>query len=274
MRKPWVHLGAVVMSLALVGLRVAATTRAGPRTAAADDRRRGQQRDDSGGRRRRCRRHGGRARGHEGHHPAGELSDDFKTRLNDAWVAAGNEPLKDYNYAAETYDAIVIIALAAEKAKTDGIDYAKEINGITRDGDKCDDFASCKAIIDKGGDPDYDGLSGPLEFNGAGEPMQASYGVLQFGSDNRLDDSLTTYEQVTAPASADIPDVAVEGTRTGDGELKIGSILPQTGSLAFLGPPEFARFDLAIADINEAGGVLGKPVVGIKGDSVTPPPTP
>ncbi|MEZ5231916.1 MAG: hypothetical protein R2749_04305 [Acidimicrobiales bacterium] len=65
------------------------------------------------------------------------------------------------------------------------IEYAKEINGITRDGEKCDDLpASCKAIIDKGGDPDYDGL--PLQFNGAGEPMQASYGVLQFGADNRL----------------------------------------------------------------------------------------
>jgi branched-chain amino acid transport system substrate-binding protein len=37
--------------------------------------------------------------------------------------------------------------------------------------------------------------------------------------------------------------------------------------LAFLGPPEFAAFDLAISDINEAGGVLGKDVVGIIGDS-------
>ena len=47
----------------------------------------------------------------------------------------------------------------------------------------------------------------------------------------------------------------------------IGTILPQTGSLAFLGPPEFAGFDLAISEINAAGGVLGKPVTGIKGDS-------
>jgi branched-chain amino acid transport system substrate-binding protein len=49
--------------------------------------------------------------------------------------------------------------------------------------------------------------------------------------------------------------------------LKIGSILPQTGSLAFLGPPEFAAFNLAVKDINDAGGVLGQPVVGIEGDS-------
>jgi ABC-type branched-subunit amino acid transport system substrate-binding protein len=53
----------------------------------------------------------------------------------------------------------------------------------------------------------------------------------------------------------------------GDGTLTIGSLLPQTGSLAFLGPPEFAGVDLAIKDINAAGGVLGKDVVGVKADS-------
>ena len=37
--------------------------------------------------------------------------------------------------------------------------------------------------------------------------------------------------------------------------------------MAFLGPPEFAGFDVAINEINEAGGVLGADVVGIKGDS-------
>ena len=30
------------------------------------------------------------------------------------------------------------------------------------------------------------------------------------------------------------------------GPLKIGSLLPETGSLAFLGPPEFAGVDLAV----------------------------
>lgn len=35
--------------------------------------------------------------------------------------------------------------------------------------------------------------------------------------------------------------------------LKIGTILPQTGTLAVLGPPEFAGVDLAVKDINDAG---------------------
>ena len=42
--------------------------------------------------------------------------------------------------------------------------------------------------------------------------------------------------------------------------LIIGTLLPQTGSLAFLGPPEIAGVDLAVQEINEAGGVLGADV--------------
>ena len=122
-------------------------------------------------------------------------------------------------------------------------------------------------LVEAGTDIDYDGVSGPLTFSGNGEPTEASYGVLSFGADDRIDDSKTTYIQATAPASADVPQQDAEGTRAGDGTLTIGSILPQTGSLAFLGPPEFAAFDLAIQEINAAGGVLGKDVVGIKGDS-------
>lgn len=173
--------------------------------------------------------------GMKGTTPLVELSSDFKGRLD----AINPNLNKTYNYTAETYDAVVIIALAVDKAKTDGTAYASEINGITRGGTKCTDYKSCMAIIASGGDPDYDGQSGPLEFSGNGEPLQASYGILQFGANDQIDDSLTTYKKATAPASADVPQTPVVGTRAGDGVLKIGTILPQTGSLAFLGPPEF-----------------------------------
>ena len=53
----------------------------------------------------------------------------------------------------------------------------------------------------------------------------------------------------------------------GDGTLAVGTLLPSTGDLAFLGPPEFAGVDLAVKDINEAGGVLGKDVTQTKADS-------
>ncbi len=205
---------------------------------------------------------GGDLEGFKGTTPLTELGDDFKARLLEVDPA-----LVDYNYAAEAYDLVTFIAIAVELAQDDGIAYASEIQGVTRDGEKCTDYATCKAIIDAGGDPDYDGFSGPITLNGYGDPLEASYGVLTMGADNRIDDSLTTYLPAKASADADVPPVPVEGTRAGDGELKIGSILPVTGSLAFLGPPEIAGADMAVLDINAAGGVLGKDVILSKGDS-------
>ncbi|GAA3822705.1 ABC transporter substrate-binding protein [Cellulomonas soli] len=49
--------------------------------------------------------------------------------------------------------------------------------------------------------------------------------------------------------------------------LIVGTLLPQTGSLAFLGPPEIAGVDLAIEEINAAGGVLGADVTAEHTDS-------
>lgn len=54
----------------------------------------------------------------------------------------------------------------------------------------------------------------------------------------------------------------------GSGEpLTIGTLLPVTGSLAQLGPPEIAGVDLAVAEINEAGGLFGADVEVVHTDS-------
>ena len=49
--------------------------------------------------------------------------------------------------------------------------------------------------------------------------------------------------------------------------FSVGSIMPITGSLAFLGPPEIAGIGLAIDDINAAGGVNGAEATLISTDS-------
>ncbi|MDQ3470069.1 MAG: ABC transporter substrate-binding protein [Actinomycetota bacterium] len=205
----------------------------------------------------------GEIAGFAGTTPAGEISEEFFARLCEV-----DPELEDLNYAAETYDAVMIIALATLVAGDDGIAMASEINGVTRDGEKCTAFADCAELIEAGTDIDYDGASGPLTFDGNGEPLEVSYGLFKFGDNNRIDPTLTEYIAVSAVDEPNYPEeVPVEGTRAGDGVLTIGSILPQTGSLAFLGPPEFAGFDLAVDEINEGGGVLGQDLVGIPGDS-------
>jgi branched-chain amino acid transport system substrate-binding protein len=55
-----------------------------------------------------------------------------------------------------------------------------------------------------------------------------------------------------------------------DGTLRLGYVLPQTGQLAFLGPPQIEAARYAVSQINEAGGVLGaqvpEPVAGDEAD--------
>jgi branched-chain amino acid transport system substrate-binding protein len=64
---------------------------------------------------------------------------------------------------------------------------------------------------------------------------------------------------------------SASGTETTEGEasgeaLVIGRILPETGPLSFLGAPMIVGFDLAIEDINAAGGVLGQDVEALEAD--------
>jgi branched-chain amino acid transport system substrate-binding protein len=77
------------------------------------------------------------------------------------------------------------------------------------------------------------------------------------------DNSNSASNDNSASASAS----SSSSVKKGDGTLTIGTLLPQTGDLAFLGPPEFAGVQTAIDDINAAGGVMGKDVVQVKADS-------
>jgi branched-chain amino acid transport system substrate-binding protein len=84
-----------------------------------------------------------------------------------------------FAYGAEAYDAVIITALAAEVAGSlVSTEIAAEINGVTKDGEKCTDFASCVALIQAGTDIDYDGIGGAYEFIDQGEPAAASYQIV------------------------------------------------------------------------------------------------
>ena len=60
------------------------------------------------------------------------------------------------------------------------------------------------------------------------------------------------------------------GTTSAD-TFKVGGILPLTGNLAFLGPPEIAGVGLAVSDINAAGGVNGADAATRSRTPATPP---
>jgi hypothetical protein len=202
--------------------------------------------------------------GMKGTLPLTDLSQDFRDRLMEVDPA-----LQDFNYAGETYDAVTLVALAAQSAGTNDANVFKDyMNGLTFGGDTCEDFASCVEVLGGGGNVDYDGQSGPLSFADAGEPAQASFGLQQFGDDNQIDEDATEFVIAGDEANAATDEGPAPVAAAAAGEpLVIGTLLPLTGNLAFLGPPEVAGAKLAIQDINAAGGVFGQPVQLVEGDS-------
>lgn len=93
----------------------------------------------------------------------------------------------------------------------------------------------------------------------------ASLALAACSSDSEDTTASATAEETSAEATAEATAEAAE--ECASTSLVLGTMLPATGDLAFLGPPEFAGVELALQEIDAAGGVLGSPVTYIEGDS-------
>lgn len=128
----------------------------------------------------------GTLKGAKGTLPGAAAPEDFQKRMKEV-----DPSLKDFSYGPESYDAANLIALAAVAANSDaGPDIAAKLREVSTGGEKCNDFKSCNELLKQGKDIDYDGVSGPIEFNEAGDPSEATIGIYQYGEDN-------TYKNVT-----------------------------------------------------------------------------
>jgi branched-chain amino acid transport system substrate-binding protein len=122
--------------------------------------------------------------GAKGTLPGGKLDEAFKQRLVDIYKKNHNEELKEFSYGAETYDAVILLALAAQQAGDDsGEAIAANMQSVSTGGTKVTDFAAGLAAIKAGEDVDYDGFSGPIEFDDNGDPTGASIGIHQYGTE-------------------------------------------------------------------------------------------
>lgn len=131
--------------------------------------------------------------GMKGTEPSVDLSSitDFTDRLDAAYEGGVGGV---FAYGAETYDAIVIVALAAIAAGCDDpVEVAAQINGVTKDGVKCTDFAACADLLGGNEDIDYDGQGGPYEFVDAGEPAAASFRIATYDGGDTPNTDLDEY---------------------------------------------------------------------------------
>jgi branched-chain amino acid transport system substrate-binding protein len=122
--------------------------------------------------------------GAKGTLPGPVLEDDFRERM-----LATDPNLADFSYGPESYDATVLVALAAFAANsTEGVDIAKylrQVSGGTGDGEKVSDLTDAFTLMTDGKQIDWDGPSGPITLDETGDPTEATIGIYQYGDDNK-----------------------------------------------------------------------------------------
>ena len=112
--------------------------------------------------------------------------------------------LTDFAYGAQAYDATVLVALAAEYAGcADGTAIAAAMPMVANadaGGEACGTYADCLAIIQAGGQPNYDGVTGPLDFNEYGDPKAATIDVVQYLTNTKFESI-----EVVGPVEVPVP---------------------------------------------------------------------
>lgn len=115
--------------------------------------------------------------------PGAHPTDEFQKN-----VKSFNSKVTDFTYTAETYDAIVLAALAAQKGgATDGETVQKNlmaVSGSTK-GEECDSYKACLALLKDGKEIQYKGQTSIGAFNDAHDPSSASIGVYKYDADNK-----------------------------------------------------------------------------------------
>jgi ABC-type branched-subunit amino acid transport system substrate-binding protein len=128
--------------------------------------------------------------------PGAAPSTDFLARL-----AAQAPDLVDVGYAAQTYDATVLVALAAVAAhSTQGKAIAAALPALTTGESTCTVYAQCLALVRSGRSIAYVGQAGPVRLDSSGEPLDGTMGVYTFGAGGTYP-PVGTYVTGTFPAA-------------------------------------------------------------------------
>jgi ABC-type branched-subunit amino acid transport system substrate-binding protein len=122
--------------------------------------------------------------GAKGTIPGAFPSDEFQERL--LGVDSG---LTEYSYAAESYDATILAALAAVRGGSNDAQTVRDnlaaVSGA-EDGSECSSFSACVQLLDSGEDIMYVGQSGVGPFNEENDPSSAFVGIYEYSEDNTI----------------------------------------------------------------------------------------
>lgn len=139
----------------------------------------------------------GTLEGAKGTIPGNDPDSEFKDRLNGWFESAEGSDLNDtYSYAAESYDAVILPALAAVKGgATDPETIQANLAAVSgaSDGEECSTYADCVELLEGGDEIRYTGPSGIGPFDEENDPSSAFVGIYQYEADNSY--TLVTTEE-------------------------------------------------------------------------------
>lgn len=123
--------------------------------------------------------------GAKGTIPGANPSAEFQERMQGAWD--GPNPLDSFAYGAESYDAVMLVALAAVRGGATDADTIRDnmaaVSGANG-GTECSGFADCAALLEDGEDIVYQAVGGSGPFNADNDPSSAFIGVYEYDGDN------------------------------------------------------------------------------------------
>lgn len=122
--------------------------------------------------------------GAKGTIPGANPSDEFRERLLEV-----DPELTDYAYAAESYDAVILAALAAVRGGANDSQTVRDnlaaVSGADG-GKECTSFAECVELIDSGEEIMFVGQSGVGPFNEDNDPSSAFVGIYTYDAENQV----------------------------------------------------------------------------------------
>ncbi len=110
-------------------------------------------------------------------------SDDLFVRLRQSDPALLSAP-----FASETYDAVVLAALAAQLAGDDsGHSVAAHLREAALGGVPCASFGECMEVLASEPDGDYEGVSGPVSLSEQGGVADGALSLYRYNAENRAE---------------------------------------------------------------------------------------
>jgi len=129
--------------------------------------------------------------------PSGEAD---LTAFNESLLEVDPD-LTDFLYAGQSYDSMMLIALAAQAAGcADGASIAEFLPQVAGNGgEQCSTWDDCVALLDAGSDIDFQGVTGPVDFNEYGDLAQGTISINEYTSNTEFDEIGKVTAEVPLP---------------------------------------------------------------------------